>query len=288
MLATIDVARLALRRAIELRKRLAIPTDHAVCAVDVAEQLDVEVWYKPLPSLAGMYSGGDDPTIVLGSDRPAGYQSSTCAHEIAHHVFGHGTKVDEYIEGAGRSRAQDPEEMLANLFGGHLLMPQAAVTRVFGSRGWSMARPTPEQVFIAAGHLGVGYQTLVHHLRWTIRSIAGPVFDHLVGFQANSIRQTITGRPTSENVFVVDKHWSDRPVDLVVGDLAFLPAGSSIEGNAVEIVDQSADRVTICAVRRGLARAEDARSEWSSFIRVMPKCYDGAAVHRHLEDPDEP
>lgn len=125
------------------------------------------------------------------------------------------------------------------------------------------------------------------HLRWTIRSIAGTAFDHLLGFQAKSIRQTLTGRPTPENVFVVDRHWSDRPVDLVVGDLAFLPAGSRSEGSAVEIVDQSAERVTIRAVRRGLARAEDARAEWSSFIRVMPKCYDGAAVHRHLEDPDE-
>lgn len=288
MPATIDVARLALRRAIELRKRLAIPTDHAVCAVDVAHQLDVEVWYKPLASLAGMYSGGDDPTIVIGSDRPAGYQASTCAHEIGHHLFGHGTKVDEYIEGVGRSRAQDPDETLANLFGGHLLMPHAAVARVFALRGWSMSSPAPEHVFIAAGHLGVGYQTLVHHLRWTIRSVAGPMFDYLLGFQAKSIRQTLTGRPTPENVFVVDRHWSDRPVDLVVGDLAFLPAGSHSEGSAVETVDQSAKYVTIRAVRRGLARAEDASSEWSSFIRVMPKCYDGAAVHRHLEDPDEP
>lgn len=287
MPVTIDAARLALRRAIEIRKRLGIPTDHAVCAVDVASQLDLEVWYKPLPSLAGMYSGGSDPTIIIGSDRPAGYQASTCAHEIGHHVFGHGTKVDEYVEGAGRGRAQDPDETLANLFGGHMLMPHAAVARVFALRGWSIASPAPEQVFIAAGHLGVGYQTLVHHLRWTIRSIAGPVFDHLLGIQAKSIRQSLAGRPTPENLFVVDRHWSDRPVDLVVGDLAFLPADSRIEGNAVKTVDRSADRVTIRAMRRGLARAEDARADWSSFIRVMPKCYDGAAVHRHLEDPDE-
>lgn len=288
MAITVDVARLALRKAIETRKRLAIPMDHAVCAVDVAQQLDLEVWFKPLASLAGMYSGAGDPTIIIGSDRPAGYQASVCSHEIGHHVFGHGTRVDEYVEGAGRARSDDPDESLANLFGSHLLMPQAAIARVFAARGWSLEHPTPEQVYIAAGYLGVGYQALVHHLRWTIRSLAGSVFDHLLGFQAKDIRQSLRGRATPQNLIVVDVHWLDRPIDLVAGDLAFLPTGARVEGMAVQLIDESEDRVTIRAARRGIARAEASRPEWSSFIRVMPKCYDGAAVHRHLEDPDEP
>lgn len=288
MAVTVDIARMALRKAIETRKRLAIPMDHAVCAVDIAQQLDLEVWLKPLPSLAGMYSGGTDPTIIVGSDRPAGYQASVCAHEIGHHVFGHGTRVDEYVEGAGRARSDDPEESLANLFGSHLLMPQAAVSRAFAARGWSLERPTPEQVFIAAGCLGVGYQALVHHLRWTIRSLSGSTFDHLLGFQAKSIRQSLRGRLTTENLIVADVHWLDRPLDLVVGDLALLPAGARVEGTAVQILDEGAGCITIRAARRGIARAESPDPDWSSFIRVMPKCYDGAAIHRHLEDPDEP
>ncbi len=287
MAAVVDVARQALRRAIEIRKGLAIPTDHAVCAVDIAQQLELEVWYKSLPSLAGMYSGGDDPTIILGSDRPAGYQASVCAHEIGHHVFGHGTKVDEYVAGTGRARSDDPDESLANLFGSHLLMPQAAIVRAFASRGWSMDRPTPEQLFVVATYLGVGYQTLVHHLRWTIRSLTQATFDQLLGFQANGIRQMLRGRPTPENLVVADAQWLDRPVDLVVGDLAFLPGGTRVEGAAVQTIEEGAEWITVRAMRRGLARAESLRPEWSSFIRVMPKNYDGAAVHRHLEDPDE-
>jgi len=283
----VNVARLALRKAIETRKRLAIPMDHAVCAVDIAQQLDLEVWFQPLASLAGMYSGGDDPTIIIGSDRPAGYQASVCAHEIGHHVFGHGARVDEYVEGAGRARSDDPEESLANLFGSHLLMPQAAIARVFAARGWSLEHPMPEQVYVAAGYLGVGYQALVHHLRWTIRSLTERVFDRLLGFQAKNIRQTIRGQPTPENLIVADVHWLDRPLDLVTGDLAFLPPGARVEGAAVQVIDQDAERVTVRAVRRGLARADTPKPEWSSFIRVMPKCYAGAAIHRHLEDPDE-
>lgn len=283
----VNVARLALRKAIETRKRLAIPMDHAVCAVDIAQQLDLEVWFQPLASLAGMYSGGNDPTIIIGSDRPTGYQASVCAHEIGHHIFGHGTRVDEYVEGAGRARSNDPEESLANLFGSHLLMPQAAIVRVFTAHEWSLEHPRPEHVYVAAGYLGVGYQALVHHLRWTIRSLSERVFDRLLGFQVKDIRETIRGHRTPENLIVADVHWLDRPLDLVTGDLALLPPGARVEGTAVQIIDEDAERITVRAVRRGLARAETPEPEWSSFIRVMPQCYAGAAIHRHLEDPDE-
>lgn len=288
MTTTADqVGRLALRRAIEIRKRLAIPVDHAVCAIDLAQQLDIEVWLKPLASLAGMYSAGDEPVIVLGSDRPAGYQASVCAHEIGHHVFGHGTRVDEYVEGAARARSDDAEEAAANRFSSHLLMPQAAVTRVFSVRGWSLSRPTPKQVYIAAGCLGVGYQALIHHLRWTIQSLAGNVFDQLLKFQAKHIRESLRGQATAENLIVADVQWLDRPLDLVVGDWAFLPVGARVEGSAVQVADETGTHVLVRAVRRGIARADEPRTDWSAFIRVMPKCFDGAAVHRHLEDPDE-
>lgn len=288
MPVAIDVARTALRRAMEIRKRLGVPMDHAVCVFDLAQQIDVEVWFKPLPSLAGMYAGGDDPTILIGSDRPAGYQASTCAHELGHHLFGHGTRVDEYVEGVGRSRKDEPEESLADLFGAHLLMPQAAVARVFATRGWPISTPTAEQIFIAAGQLGVGYQTLVHHLRWTIRSLDSAASDRLLSIQPKAIRASLLGRAIRENITVVDEHWVDRPVDLVVGDLAFLPTGARFEGPAVEAAGESLGRPIVRASRRGLARAERSRGDWATFLRVMPKCYDGAAVHRHLEDPDEP
>lgn len=288
MQATLDVARIALRRAMEVRKKLAIPMDHAVSAIDLAQQMGIEVWFKPLASLSGMYSGSSDPVIVIGSDRPAGYQASTCAHEIGHHVFDHGTRVDEYIDGARRGREDDAEEMLANLFGAHLLMPHAAVARIFAARMWSIASPTPAQVFIAAGHLGVGYQTLVHHLRWTIRSIVQSTFDTLRRFRVKAIRESITGRETPENVLVVDEFWVERPVDMVVGDIAILPPRARCEGSAIEIVGKTKNRTVIRACRKGLARAETPDTEWSSFIRVMHGCYDGAGVYRHLEDPDEP
>lgn len=287
MQLAIGEARTVLRRAMQVRKSLGIPMDHAICVLDVAAQLGIEVWFKPLPSLAGMYAGGDNPVILIGSDRPAGYQSSTCGHEMGHHAFGHGTRVDEYIEGVGRSRKHEPEELQASLFGAHLLMPQAAVTRVFASRGWSIDSPTEEQVFVAAGQLGVGYQTLIHHLRWTIRSLGSAEYDRLLEVQPRSIRASLVDRPVRENVVVVDEQWADRPVDLLMGDLAILSAGTQVEGAAVEVVEVSRNRMTVRAIRRGLARAERPRDDWATFLRVMPKCHEGAAIHRHLEDPDE-
>ncbi len=287
MQLAIGEARTVLRHAMQVRKRLGIPMDHAICVLDVAAQLGIEVWFKPLSSLAGMYAGGENPVVLIGSDRPVGYQNSTCAHEIGHHAFGHGTRVDEYIEGVERGRKGEPEELQASLFGAYLLMPQAAVTRIFTARGWSLNTPTAEQVFVAAGHLGVGYQTLINHLRWTIRSLSLEVCDRLLSVQPKTIRASLVGQPICENVVVVDEHWTDRPVDLVVGDLAFLPTGALVEGAAVEVVEESESYMTVRAIRRGLARAECPLDDWATFLRVMPKCHDGAAIHRHLEDPDE-
>ncbi len=288
MRLAIPAARETLRRAMQVRKAAGIPMDHAICVFDLAQQLDVEVWFKPLASLAGLYSKPPDPLIIIGSDRPAGYQASTCGHELGHHVFGHGTRVDEYVAGAGRLRGDDPDEAIANLFSAHLLMPQAAVNRAFASRHWEYDSIGPEQVFTAACHLGVGYQALVHHLRWTLEAIEDPGFDRLLRIAPGVIRASILGREIAQDVVVVDSAWLDRPVDLVVGDVAILPSGCSVEGRAVEILARETSRMIVRACRRGLARADRSRDDWSAFLRVMPRGFDGAAIHRHLEDPDEP
>ncbi|MCG3123908.1 MAG: hypothetical protein GIKADHBN_02346 [Phycisphaerales bacterium] len=286
MKLALDSARLALRRAMEVRKRAGIPMDHALSVLDLAALLDVEVWFMPLPSLAGMYSGPPTPMIVIGSDRPSGFQNSTGAHELGHHIFGHGSRVDEYVESRS-GMDTDPDETLADMFAAHLLMPQAAVTRAFRARSWDISSPDADQILIAAGQLGVGYSALVHHLRWTIRAITPEVFDRLIGVAPRDIRARILGRPVAEDLVVADRFWSDRAIDLVVGDLAILPAECLVEGRAVRVIAREHSHVLVQAVRRGLARADRWRDDWSAFLRVMPRQYEGAAVYRHLEDPDD-
>ena len=44
-------------------------------------------------------------------------------------------------------------------------MPKAAVEHGFKVRGYVPAAATPQQIYAVAGWLGVGYGTLIHHMR---------------------------------------------------------------------------------------------------------------------------
>jgi Zn-dependent peptidase ImmA (M78 family) len=76
----------------------------------LAEQEGVEVRFSALPSAEGIYSPGK-PVIVVSSLRPAGRQAYTGAHELGHHIYGHGEQFDELVEDRGKSRRWDPRNM---------------------------------------------------------------------------------------------------------------------------------------------------------------------------------
>jgi len=71
----------------------------AICVYDVAQSLGIEVRFVGIPSLEGMYWKKSPATILLGAERPAGRQSFTCAHELGHHIFNHGNKIDGVLMG---------------------------------------------------------------------------------------------------------------------------------------------------------------------------------------------
>ena len=121
-----------------MRGDAGLALDSPLCVFDLATQMGIDVWFKATPRMEGMYCKEPGPTIVVTSLRPAGRQAYTGGHEVGHHAFGHGTRVDELI-GAGGRGADQEEEFLADCFAGFLLMPKAAVVR--GSRPADGTRP---------------------------------------------------------------------------------------------------------------------------------------------------
>lgn len=124
-----------------------------------------------------MYAPAPRPTILVSAERPAGRRRCTCAHEIGHHVFGHGTRLDELADDAARSWS--PEEFVAHRFAAGLLMPKLAVESAFTRRGLSVSASRPEDVFVVAQDLGVGYATLVGHLERTLGCLTRAAADTL-------------------------------------------------------------------------------------------------------------
>lgn len=284
-----QLAMKALEAALKVRRDMRIGLWVPVCVYDLADEMGVDVRFLPYSSMEGMYCKSNIPVILVSALRPAGRQAYTCAHELGHHVFGHGSIfVDEFLDVSGAQNRRDPQEILADLFAGFLLMPKSAVERAFTVRGWDLRSCTPLQVYTIAGWLGVGYTTLLYHMANTLHLISAYQAREMEKIPPSTIRARYLKRETKENLIIVDAHWSERPIDVQVGDLIQLPADVRQEGDFVRFQEDNQHGRLFCATRQGLlGRFSHPTTGWAASIRVSRKDFSGRALYRHLEDPDD-
>jgi Zn-dependent peptidase ImmA (M78 family) len=124
--------------ALRVRQSAGLGMWTPMCVYDVAEKLGIEVRFVDISSMEGMYCKIATPLILVSSLRPSGRQAFTCAHELGHHIYKHGTRIDELVDRPTAKSRFDPEEFLADCFAGLLLMPKSAVSRAFAICGWDL------------------------------------------------------------------------------------------------------------------------------------------------------
>jgi len=273
----------AISDAYKLRIQAERDLYESICVYDLAESLGVEVRFYDLPSMEGMYYHSIKPHIILSSLRPLGRRSFTCAHELGHYCQRAGTKVDELVENWGDNPQSDPKELAADCFAGALLMPKTAVERAFAIRNWSIAECTPDQIYIISNYFGVGYTTLIYHLNTSLSLITKLHADRLLKTKLRQAQALALGWKTSKTIWIVDRYWTGRPIDIEVGDYVFVRGKSIFEGICMELAEIRVDGILYCAVQPGLGRLDD-QSEWSSFVRVSRKNFVGRSIFRHLEE----
>ncbi len=283
-----DLALDALGRALSLRSEMGLKPQTPAPVFDVIDRLGIQLRFMPIPSLEGVYRAQPSPIILISSDRPPGRQAYTGSHELGHHIYGHGVAVDEASEDAGQEppASAGPEEYLADRFAGFFLMPKTAVKHGFRVRGWEPKKCTPRQVYTVAGWLGVGYATLVHHMRGSLRMLTYPQSARLLKATPRDIRAGILGREVRENLFIVGEKWIDRAVDVQVGDLILLPSGTHHEAKNLRVVEETEAAVLLTSTAPGIGRVYDPGSGWAAFVRVSRRNYVGLGPYRHWEDPD--
>ena len=88
-----------------------------ICIYGLCETLGVAVRFNNI-NMEGMYQRGVPPRIHLSARRPLPRRAYNCAHELGHHVFGHGSSIDELREDAKAQPWEDPKEFLADTFAG--------------------------------------------------------------------------------------------------------------------------------------------------------------------------
>jgi Zn-dependent peptidase ImmA (M78 family) len=292
----------AASQAMKVRRRLGIGFHEPLSPFDVAEKLNVDVRFQNVPSMEGMYCQMQNrpPLIVLASERPMARQNFTCAHEIGHHEFGHGTHLDEFLdEESLKSLAKtqvrnpnDPNEFLADRFASLLLMPQSAVDRAFAKRGFTMSAAGPEEIYIVACYLGVGYSTLVEHLCQTLGRISFDQAQELRPWATRlpRLRSRLTGRSV-RHVVTVDDSWEHSSVDLVTDDVLLVPGGWGFKGDGLISMGLTGSGAwqpgsLIQAARQGLATILTSNNRELS-VRVSKRGFAGLAKYRHWDDPDD-
>lgn len=280
------LAKDALMKALRLRRDRGISPEAPLCPYDLADDLGIEVRFMDLPSLEGVYSKWPEPVIVVSSLRPPGRQVYTCGHELGHHVYGHGFRIDELLADEDSEPVED-EEFLANCFAGFLLMPKGAITSGFTSRGWNPESSTPMQVYTVAGWLGVGYETLVTHLRASLGLLNSARAKSLRKISPKSIRAELLGRACQGNLVVVDPWWSGRAIDLQVGDLVLAMPRALSEKPCIDLVRSDHQGTLLQAVLPGLGRICHPDSGWSAFVRVSRRGYVGRGIFRHEEEVED-
>jgi Zn-dependent peptidase ImmA (M78 family) len=280
-----ELAQEALYKAGELRKKFKIPPMSPVPIYEICKDLDLTVRFVNVSSMEGMYVHGEK-NILISSRRPLTRKHYTCGHELGHHVFDHGYKVDELLE-AGQK--DDPQEFLVDCFAGFLLMPKLALKNAFNIRGWSPELATPRQIFTISCNFNVGYETIINHMNHAVKMISSQRASELKRLTPKSIRQELMGGDSDTSLVIADEQWISQTIDVEVGCQILVPKTTEIDiqPDIASIVENS----SVCgkivrAEKPGIIRAFCPDSNWAVFIRISRLNYEGLSEYRHLEDCD--
>lgn len=276
----------ALSRALRLRKKLGINLEESVSPIEIAERLNIEVRLVDIPSMEGMYVAGSNPKIILSSLRPLGRINFTCAHEIGHHVYGHGEQFDEITSTENIARKSDPKEFSADCFAGYFLMPKATIESGMQRRNYSYANLEPHELYGLSNWLGVGYTTLINHMQFSLKMINQDKSHQLLHYEPQEIRQQICPASIKSNLHIVDENWIGRAIDCEVGDYILVPQNCVLEGSHLEFIE-STSGCFLYAKTPGIAKISNPDNTWSSFIRISSLSYTGRSCYRFEEEVEE-
>lgn len=282
-----QLAQKALDGAALARRTAEIPAAAPVSPFDAAEKLGISVRFVSI-SMEGMYRRGARPDILVSSLRPLARRIFTCAHEIGHHYFGHGSTIDELYDEISYYGGQPDDEFLVDAFAGFFLMPPVGLRGALSRRGFDPSRLSPPQAYRLACAFGVGYETIVTQLSAGMGLIPRAKAVELRRVPVERIRKEFTSGTSSGGLVVIDAMFEAQTIDVEVGFQLLLPSDVTFQGSCLGNVQAlDSGEWLVEAVRPGIGRLVSGSRSWSAFVRVMNQRYIGLAQYRHLEPADE-
>jgi Zn-dependent peptidase ImmA (M78 family) len=281
-----QLAQRAMLKSIDVRTEAGLNLMTPICIYDLCESQGLRVRFVNI-NMEGSYFRGNPSLILLSALRPMPRRNFTCAHELGHHVFGHGSTVDKLIQESKNGSRFKPDEFLVDCFGGFLLMPTLGVRRAFASRGWDVGSANATQLYTVACSFGVGYETLIDHMTYSLFMLDQTKAESLRKVKLNMIRNELLGRPSPDPLVVADEQWLLPTVDAEVGTTLLFPKTAVPSNNAITLEGEYERWHVFKASRPGIARVCCTASNWAVFARVSRVQFEGLSKYRHLEEVED-
>lgn len=276
----------AIKKADHIRSEVGLNMSEPLNIFDCCVKLGITVRFVDI-NMEGMYISHEDSSksnILVSAQRPLPRRIYTCAHELGHHVFSHGTKIDALTDESSEVRKYDADEFLVDVFAGVLLMPVLGVQAEFIKRGWLLEDASPLQFYTISSVFGVGYQTLITHCKMN-RLLSDSKVVSLLKLTPGKILESIVGASVGKSHFkIIDKYVLSSVIDLEVSNLIMLPLDIKVEGTHLEKVLTTTEGNTFVAKYSGITRAFSEDFSKSYFIRIQKIKYVGLVENRHLDN----
>lgn len=272
-----------MQASLSARKLAGADLKSPVCIYGICEAHSVTVRFNGI-NMEGMYDRSPKPRIHISALRPLARRAFTCAHELGHHVFGHGSTIDELRDDHLRNSSRPPEEILADSFAAFMLMPTLGLREAFMRRKLDPNQASAEELYAIACNFGVGQATLVNHLAYSIGMITQARRDSLGQITPKMIRTQLLGEVVTEHLIVADTHWNSATLDAEQGSLLLLPTGVVVDTAMLMPERNLPGGRVFRAIKSGITRVAIPGASWATYVRIAPLRYVGLARYRHLED----
>lgn len=272
-----------MQMSMSVRTNARLDLKSPTCIYSLCEALGVVVRFNDI-NMEGMYDQKPKPRIHVSALRPLARRSFTCAHELGHHLFGHGSTIDELQDEQSKHSNRPPNEVLADAFASFVLMPTLGLREAFTRRSLDPNTASASDIYAVACNFGVGQATLVNHMAYSIDMIT-PVQRATLGrITPKMIRTELLGETVSEPLTVADQYWNSPTLDAEEGALLLLPTGVVVDTSILMPERDLVKGRLFRTLKPGITRVVIPGTSWATYVRIARRQYIGLARYRHLED----
>lgn len=272
-----------MQASISARTRAGLDLQSPTCIYGMCEALGVTVRFNDI-NMEGMYDRQPKPRIHVSALRPLGRRNFTCAHELGHHIFGHGSTIDELRDEQEKNADRPPNEILADAFAAFTLMPTLGLREAFDKRDIDPNTASAREIYAIACNFGVGQSTIVNHLTYAVRMMNLTQRTALGRITPKMIRTELLGEVVSEPLTFADRHWNSPTLDAEEGALLLLPANVVVDTTLLMPQREVASGRVFRTMKSGITRVVIPGTSWATYVRIARRQYVGLARFRHLED----